>query len=517
MDTSKIRKGGLRKLRETRYSKNLSLGHVVDPFSVNEKIVKVNTAQMLSIDQVFYSNPIIFAARNVLQGHATSGGVYMKKGGRDVEPRPEFSEHLDEHWVVFARQCIDSLLKYGLVVVGFDRCMIPTADTPLNVSMKNNPADEGLAKSKRRTDSTMGGVVPVVLETGDYQLQIHGVGVNGYTKIYSVMNEKGEEDRDSFVYAKQHPDKAGNVTSAMAALFETDTFTSLLHELALTSESSRSRPQLCTQMRRKDHSASAMDASNLFFDSEARDAHADALQEENVAAVNALAVQKLVCDAINATQTRTRSADLSGKTDSKRLFDAPEVKPVLFCLPQDHEVAPASVAQAGRGDLESLSRFSAEKICAALGVPAELIFSGRYVSNSSSSLRMLSATVSDMAKSVNTIMTKCYRRIYGPSTDGDTVMQLLVNPVVDREAIIKSYAAGLIPRKVAMATVMHDMGASRAEVEEALASTSNDESERLSGVVSGVAEAVPAVKAEEEARKSERAENETEKPALDSR
>jgi hypothetical protein len=96
-------------------------------------------------------------------------------------------------------------------------------------------------------------------------------------------------------------------------------------------------------------------------------------------------------------------------------------------------------------------------------------------------------------------------------------MQLLVNPVVDREAIIKSHAAGLIPRKVAMATVMHDMGASRAEVEEALASTSNDESERFSAEVAEVAEAVPAVKAEEQARKSEGAENEAEKPALVSR
>ena len=473
MHTAKVRANGLRKLKETR-SQHGGIGPLSAFGTSGERLVKVNAAQMMAIDQVFYSDPIIFAARNVLQGHITAGGVFLQRNGDDVEVRQEFREHLEDHWVVFSKQCVDSLMKYGFVVVGFDRCITQTPGTALS----NEGVDEEHFRKKSRTKketTSMGGVVPIVIETGDYDLFVKAVGERGYSKQYVLTNEQGEEDTDAFVFAKQHPDRAGNVTSAMAALFETETFTAALHEFALTAEASRCRPQLCTQMRKKDQSASAIDASNLFFDSEARDAHSDAIQEESRAAANSLAVQKIVCDAINATQTRPLASNPAAQQDSRRHFEPPDVKPVLFCLPQDHEVAPAAVAQPGRGDLEALSRFAAEKICAALGVPAELIFSGRYVSNSSSSLRMLSSTVSELSKSVNHILTKCYRRIYGLVDDRETELHLLVNPVVDRDAIISSYSAGLIPRSVAMATVMQDVGASRAEVTEALASLKKQE------------------------------------------
>lgn len=474
MHTAKVRASGLRKLKETRIQHG-GIGPLSAFGTSGERLVKVNAGQMMAIDQVFYSDPIIFAARNVLQGHITAGGVFLQRNGDDVEVRQEFREHLEEHWVLFAKQCVDSLMKYGFVVVGFDRCVTEAPNTGF---ANEEAAGEGSARKKsrkRKEPVAMGGVVPIVIETGEYDLFLKGVGERGYSKQYVLTNEQGEEDPDAFVFAKQHPDRAGNVTSAMAALFETETFTAALHEFALTAEASRCRPQLCTQMRKKDQSASAIDASNLFFDSEARDAHSDAIQEESRAAANSLAMQKIVCDAINATQTRPNVPNPAAPQDSRRHFEPPDVKPVLFCLPQDHEVAPAAVAQSGRGDLEALSRFAAEKICAALGVPAELIFSGRYVSNSSSSLRMLSSTVSEMAKSVNHILTKCYRRIYGLVDDKNTELHLLVNPVVDREAIISSYAAGLIPRKVAMATVMQDVGASRTEVTEALASIKEQE------------------------------------------
>ena len=51
---------------------------------------------------------------------------------------------------------------------------------------------------------------------------------------------------------------------------------------------------------------------------------------------------------------------------------------------QDHEIAPNLSSPESRGDLEALSRLAIEQFSAALGVPSDLIFTGRFAGKSTS-------------------------------------------------------------------------------------------------------------------------------------
>ena len=60
-----------------------------------------------------------------------------------------------------------------------------------------------------------------------------------------------------------------------------------------------------------------------------------------------------------------------------------QVPPSLFTLPKGHEMAPtAGQLPQSRGDLEALQRLAIEQFGAAFGVPADLMFQGRFASKS---------------------------------------------------------------------------------------------------------------------------------------
>ena len=151
-----------------------------------------------------------------------------------------------------------------------------------------------------------------------------------------------------------------------------------------------------------------------------------------------------------------------------------------------------------RGDLEGLSRLAIEQIGAALGVPADLLFNGRFASKSTSQLSLvrfrflahsftprhftpacadlplhfcllaqLNTTVSQLAKWVNLTLTTAYRDIYGEEDDTDepSQMVLLTSPLSSTEEVINLYAAGLCPIEVAMPAALHAIGTSKDEIE----------------------------------------------------
>jgi hypothetical protein len=170
-------------------------------------------------------------------------------------------------------------------------------------------------------------------------------------------------------------------------------FIGALTELALTAEASRARPRMVTQTRKKD--AGALEPSNLFFDSESRAAQAGADSEENTAAARSLAMQQQLCNVINRLQTQHAAGaapdhDLhsfggQGRIQSGRVPLAPDpAPPALFSVPKDQELCPSLPTAEARGDLEGLVRVAVEQFAAAFGVPADLIFSGRFAGKSTS-------------------------------------------------------------------------------------------------------------------------------------
>ena len=132
------------------------------------------------------------------------------------------------------------------------------------------------------------------------------------------------------------------------------------------------------------------------------------------------------------------------------------------------------------------------------GIPADLIFSGRFAGKSTSQcavptlfsnappsvfhstyqctcllrasrLSLLNTTVSQLAKSVNAVLTLCYRDIYSESLNDDVgQLQLLTSPLAATDEVLNLYAGGLIPVEIAMPSVLHAIGATKEDIDSAV-------------------------------------------------
>jgi hypothetical protein len=435
---------------------------------------RLNMSQMAAIDALYHSHPAIASARTILHGQLLSGGISVARDGTEVNLKPAFKRHLDEVWLSFAGDVIDSFLKHGLVVVVFDE----DEDSLIRQSIKRRR--NGSVKSEESEPRLL---VPLVPSLDTYDIAFMRTGNNGYRRKYIVHatapNQAARVDEDAIVVIRDHPDPAGNVNSPMAQVFDLGTFGSALTELALQAEVTNARPRLWTQQRRKENNSAAVDTSSLFFDAESRNMQNGQDAEDNAGQLSQLSMQSQLTKMINKLQTTSNGPDhnmnsFSGggaAASGPRTHVPPEVSPSIFTLPTGQEIAPSAgnMPQA-RGDLESLQRLVMEQFCSAFGVPADLVFSGRYASKSTAQLSLLNSTVAQLAKSVGRVLTMSYRHIYGEESDAEdpTQLSLITSPLSSTEEVIAVFGAGLAPLEVALPATMHAIGASKDEIDAAL-------------------------------------------------
>lgn len=314
---------------------------------------RMNLEQIYALEHMFQGHPAVQAARTVLSGQLLSGGISLRKEGEDVELTPAFKDHLNEVWIPFAQDVIDSFLKWGYVAISYEEHEDDVRRSTLLAKRRKlaqpPPVVKGRgSKAKQAADQAPVApplIIPMVPILGSYEVAFHMGGRQGYKREYLVYsNAPGQgtrEDEEARVVVRQHPDAVGNVNSPLAAVFELGSFVGALTELAITAEASRARPRIVTQMRKKD--ASALDPGNLFFDSESRAVQAGADTEESGAQARALQLQQQMCAMINKLQTTQPKDDhdlhsFSGaghsKLTSNHGYAPPEVSPALFNLPK---------------------------------------------------------------------------------------------------------------------------------------------------------------------------------------
>lgn len=459
MDALSLRRRGKRVVPKSSSSKT--------PFQVGPHIglssnghpgeFRLNGNQMEAIESLYNSTPAIAAARSVLHGQLLSGGIVLRRNGTDVKLRPEFERYLSTKWLSFAADSLDSLLKWGLVAVAYDE------DLDL----------------KRRRKASENVLCPIVPPRECIDIAYIAGGLAGYSREYIVYNLApsfgNKRDENARVFIRESPDAAGNILSPMSKCFELASFVTALTELALTSEITLARPRVWTQAR-QERGNSGNDAGNLFFDQESREVQNDLDVEGNRHAAQALNMQSQLARIINNLQTRGNEGpnhvkgSMTGNSvaSGKHSHIPPEVPPAIFSLPRDQEVAStAGQMPQARGDLESLQRLAVELYGASFGVPADLLFNGRFASKNTSQLALLNSTVTSLAKSLNEILTAAYSDIYG--TDGDTTLELITAPLAATEEVVALHAAGLAPVEVAVPAVLHAIGASKEAIEKAVA------------------------------------------------
>ena len=384
---TRLRESGLRKIQKSKKGSIFAGGLELQGGSAGES--RLNIEQVYAIEHLFQSHPAVNAARTVLHGQLLSGGVCLKKEGVEVELTSEFKGHLDKVWLPFAGEVIDSFLKWGICVVVYEE------DEDEQQSIFHKKQKDSEAKKSRVRQAAERDVPPVVIPLvpplGSYEVAFRMTGRAGYKRKYMVYSTSAlhaaREDEEARVIVRQHPDSTGNVNSPMASIFELGSFVGALNELAIIAESSRARPRFTTQLRKKE--TGALDPSNIFFDSESRAVQSGTDNAESAQAARSLQMQQNLCDVINRLQTHRQGHDThsyygSGRPGGTSVYAPFEVRPQLFTLPKDHELAPHTHNPESRGDLEALSRLAMEQFSASMGVPADLIFSGRFAGKSNS-------------------------------------------------------------------------------------------------------------------------------------
>lgn len=266
---------------------------------------RLNYSQIHAIEQLWNTHPAIQAARTILHGQLLSGGIVLRRNGEVVDLKPAFKQHLDELWIPFAQQVVDSFLKFGYVMVSYEEDLE-------SLTHITNKRRKGAASGAAALAPNL---IPIVPPTDTYEIAYIMAGRAGYHRRYLAYamapHMATKIDEEARVVVRQHPDTEGNVNSPMATIFDLGSFVSALTELAMTAEITNARPRVWTQEQRQANKG-GLDPQALFFDSESRGVAASADGQDNAERAGALATQAQLMKIINNLQTHAPAAGPGG-------------------------------------------------------------------------------------------------------------------------------------------------------------------------------------------------------------
>ena len=466
--------------------------------------VKIINDHLYALNHLYHASPSIQAARTILLGQLLSSGCVIRRDGKDVPLKDTFARHLHDVWVPFAKKVIDHFLQFGFVIVSLEEEAPPPfsnfirgkqmaaqsemgPDANLTSNRPRDPPDAAEARAAKRpiaaetdqsrqrtpkrpvaTQSKPVNLIPVVPDVGQCELSFVYVGESNYRRQYRIFSTNSDsvykQDFASEAFFRSEPDAGGNVCSPIATVFQSASFISALEELALQAEVVRARQMLVTQPVTRTQGSQNLDPANLFFDSESRAVQASATAEDDAAQAGSLALQAQMMQMINRLQTT--NVDTNNRPGGASAVPAhvpPPMPPQLFACPDRQQVVPGVRPPEARSDLVDLMRVVNDHIAAAMGVPASVIFEGKFSSNSMSQLQLLNSTIQSIAISVNKVLTATYHAVYDDAKEGDE-LTLLTAPLCSTAELQALFEGGVIDIESALPAALHSLGCTAVEI-----------------------------------------------------
>jgi len=442
---------------------------------------------MHDLEHTYNTNSSLKAARTLLMGQLLGSGLVLRRNGEPIVIKQPFEEHLRTHWLPFARRLIDSFLCFGFAVVSIeeetrkpfsDRAQSSSSSIGPDRVVQADPADVSAAATPQAKGPNL---IPVVPTLGTYEIVLVPTGRGGYFRetqcFTTAATHAYQKDEFLEVFYRDQPDTNGNCISPISSCYNLLNLLESFKSLAITAEVTRAQPTLVTQSvgSKQQGGASGIDQASLFFDSESRDLQQQTTDEQSVDRQKQL--QMVVALAGEINRLRTHNLNGNPAAPSAPMPSAPEVPPRLFALPDRQALVPNALQPQSRGDLEQLMRFGNEAICSSLGVPASVIFEGRFSSNSMSQLQLLNTTVASIAVSVNDVLSQTYTALYGKGRDAGELV-LCTAPLCATTEVQALYSAGIIDYETAVPSAMHSLGCSASSISAALERRKTEESKK---------------------------------------
>ena len=191
------------------------------------KEVEVNVEQVRGLQNLFETHPTLVAAKSVLEAQLLSSGLTLKRDGEAVELTPECQQHVDTHWIRFAKDVISGFLVMGFVVVSYENEAPECATTrrrfrkPDQPRRSSNGYDNLASDDPEPSDGSKStglsmrkeATLPIVVPYGACRVTYEMGGRANYQRIYRVYRTGSDDalrtDEDAVLHLRSEPDENG--------------------------------------------------------------------------------------------------------------------------------------------------------------------------------------------------------------------------------------------------------------------------------------------------------------------
>ncbi len=292
---------------------------------------RLNNHMLDYVWSCFHQSPLLHMCRHLISSQLLNNGIKFCYGNcpdRGVEMAAERQLLIEEKWVPFCTDLIDSILCFGYAVVHINE-------------------------------------YPSVLKLGTYWLKVD-IEPRGYAwKVYN-RGSVDEEMKDTYVFSIYDPLTDGVLTSPVYKVIPRLLFLKKLRETALSMEQQRANPIVYSEVK---EGQNVGDKEGVDFDFYADAGAAETSNElkytRNKTAVSLLNQQKDLYD----QYLGKRHARMAQKTLDH-----------VIPLPMGHTLKLPS-SETGRNDLVSVHKIIQEEVCATLGIPRSMIISDSGMTN----------------------------------------------------------------------------------------------------------------------------------------
>ena len=332
-----------------------------------EKSFIIDSYKMEYIWNSFHNSTLLQMCRQMINTHLLNNGIEFCTGGcraNTVHVNAELEEMIDDKWIPFCSDAIDSILCFGFVVVSYQ--------------------DK----------------YPSVLKLGTYRLKV--LVVDNQYEWHVMTNGEVETEYDNvdvFNHFGLEPRIDGELTSFVAKVLPRMMFLKRLRETAIDMELRRSNPFVYSEIKESSSSNRVEGVDYDFYaDAGSSETRNEMQYSRNKSAVEMLNKQKELYE-----QYMGRKSAVVAQRNLENVVQLPSGQHVVN-----------SQMTTGRSDLVNLHKIIQEEICSVIGVPRSMMFadSGIHRGDSEGIHNSFMHTLLWYKKKLGVLLSDIYNKLF---------------------------------------------------------------------------------------------------------